>query len=142
VNDRHQFVDRRSELGSKLRQPVLLFLGYGDPGRQLTPQDFVLDLEVADLPGQLFLGRAGDQQQQGLKQVLHCGRLGERWENQGRSHFCTPVAAAGNANSARAGTAHMISGPNVAVVLCGLGRYEVDRDGPPVGENPSRFKQY
>ena len=53
---------------------------YGQSGWQLAPQDFVLDLEVADLPRQLFLGCAGDQQQQGLKEVLHRGRLTERWK--------------------------------------------------------------
>lgn len=49
-----------------------------------------------------------------------------RGKNEGRSHFCTPVVVAGNANSARNGTAHMICGPDVAVVPRGLGRYQVD----------------
>lgn len=83
MHNRHQFVDRRSKLGGELRQPVLLLLSHGHPGRQLAPQDFVLDLELAHLPGQFLLGRARDQQQQGLKQVLHCGRLSESWENEG-----------------------------------------------------------
>ena len=35
-----------------------------DPLGQLRPQHLVLDLQVADLRGELFLGRSSDQEQQ------------------------------------------------------------------------------
>lgn len=73
-------------------------------------------------------GRSGDQQQQGLKQVLHRSRLSQSPENEDRSHFCTPVAAPENPDLSHAGLALTISVPAVAVVLFGLGLDEVARD--------------
>lgn len=51
-----------------------------------------------------------------LKQILHRGRLGESRKNEGRSQFCTPVAAAGNASLAYGELALTNSGPAVAVL--------------------------
>ena len=38
----------KGQLGGEVRQPVLLFLGQGDPGGQLAPQNLVFDFQVTN----------------------------------------------------------------------------------------------
>lgn len=64
-----------SQFLGKPHQPMLLLGGDGDAFRQLAAEDFVLDLQVFDLAGQLFLGRAGEAPSK-VARVLTCdGRL-------------------------------------------------------------------
>ncbi len=51
-----------------------------------------------------------------LKQILHRGRLGESRKNEGRSHFCTPVAASENPSQPDGELALTISGPAITVL--------------------------
>ncbi len=71
MDNRHQLIEGRAELGAKPDQPVPLLGRDRDPCRELTPQDPVLDLQIGDLAGQLFAGSAGDQQQQSIVDVPH-----------------------------------------------------------------------
>jgi len=79
MNDRHQLAKGLAELRSELDQLVALLLGHRHPLGQFRAEDFVLDLEVADLRGQLFLRRTGDQQQQGVVQILIAVKCRRRW---------------------------------------------------------------
>lgn len=60
-----------TQLQRESHQPILFLRRNRDAFWQLAAEDFVLDLQVFHLAGQLFLGRAGDHQQQGLKNVRH-----------------------------------------------------------------------
>ena len=44
-------------------------------GWAVRTKNLVLDLRVADLGGQLFLRRTGDQQQQAVVQILHSRKM-------------------------------------------------------------------
>lgn len=71
MDDRRQLVERASQLGSESRQPVALLRRDVHNPRQLAPQDLVLNLEVADVPGELLLCGAGNEEQQRSVNVAH-----------------------------------------------------------------------
>lgn len=74
-HDRHQLIKGLTELGAELHQTLPLVLGDRDPGGQLASEDFVLDFQVTDLPRQLFLRGAGDDEHQRAVDREH-GRKG------------------------------------------------------------------
>jgi hypothetical protein len=71
MDDRDDLVQRPTELGGEPDEPILLLLGDRHSRRQLAPQDFVLNLEVTDLPSEFLLCRAGNDQQQRPVDVPH-----------------------------------------------------------------------
>jgi hypothetical protein len=54
VHDRHQLAQGLAELGAELHELVPLLRRHLHAARQLRAEDLVLDLQVADLAGQLF----------------------------------------------------------------------------------------
>ena len=69
------------------------FRGDRDAFWQLSAEDFVLDLQLFHLPGQLFLGRAGDHQQQRLKNVRHRSTMQKEAVNLGDAFILAPWKA-------------------------------------------------
>src|SRR5262249_24613428 len=59
MHDRHQLVEGPSQACPEFEQPPALLGSDRDLFGQLTAEDFILDLQISDLPGQLFLGRPG-----------------------------------------------------------------------------------
>lgn len=62
MDNRHQIGKPLPQLRSELHQPVPFFRRHCHALGEFAAEDFVLDLQVADVPGQLQLGRAGNQQ--------------------------------------------------------------------------------
>ena len=81
---------RRNGGSSSATQPLAFLHGDRDSFWQLAPENLILHLEVFNLASQLFLGRTGDHQQQGLKDVFHRGKLGKVAANQGEHCIFAP----------------------------------------------------
>jgi hypothetical protein len=60
---------------------------------QLRPQDFVLNLQVLDLPSQFFLCRAGDYQPQRLNDIRHSLKMTQVLLHPESAHLGTPAAS-------------------------------------------------
>lgn len=73
MDDRDELVERPAELRAESDQPRSFLWGQVKPRRQLAPNHLVLDCQVAHLPGQFPLGRAGDQKEQLRVDVPHGG---------------------------------------------------------------------
>jgi hypothetical protein len=75
MDDGDQFLDRRPEADAQLDEPSSLGRRHVDPLGELAPQNPVLGLEVLDRLDQIFLGRPGNQHQEGVDQLSHLGRI-------------------------------------------------------------------
>jgi hypothetical protein len=74
-HDRCQLMKRLAELLGEPDQAMTFLRGDRDSRGQFAAEDLVFDLQVLDLAGQFLLGRSGDDQQQGLIDVLHRGKM-------------------------------------------------------------------
>ena len=63
-DDRHDLVKGLAELGSEFQQPLPYFGRDRNARRELATQDFVLNLQIADLSSQFFLVSTGNYEQQ------------------------------------------------------------------------------
>ncbi len=97
MHNRHQLAQRLSQLRSELHQPVLFLRRHRHPLGKFAAEDFVLDLQVTDVPGQLQLRRAGDQQQQTLVEVLHRGITWKALSAREMASFLHPAMGRGKA---------------------------------------------
>ena len=66
-----ELIDGFAELGSESQQPLSLLGRISDTRWELAPQDFILNLQVADLPSQFLLGTAGNHEQKRAKYRGH-----------------------------------------------------------------------
>jgi hypothetical protein len=75
VNDRDELIHGLAQLRTKANQPVPFVRSERNSGRQLISQDSILDLQVADMPSQFFLGRSGKYQEKPSVDVTHRGNF-------------------------------------------------------------------
>jgi len=71
MDDQNQLVNRLAKPGTKPDEAIPLLQSDGSPRRQLAAQDLILDLEILDLPGQLFLRGPGDQEEKFRVDIPH-----------------------------------------------------------------------
>jgi hypothetical protein len=65
--------------------------------REFAAQDSILDFQIADVPGLFKLGRAGDQQQQTLVEVLYRGTICRAWPAREMASLLHPGVGRGKA---------------------------------------------
>jgi hypothetical protein len=91
---RDDLVQCPAKLCGEASQPVFLFLSHRHPRRQLAAEDLVLDLEIADLPSEFLLRRAGDKQQRSVN-VPHGANQRKLKRGKKMTSFRTPVRGSG-----------------------------------------------
>jgi len=90
-DDADQVTQHSAELRGEPHQPLSLGQGDRDPRRQLAPQDFVLDLQVLDLPGELGMRGRGNDHEQGLEELGHGEIRASGVTSRSSRHFGTPA---------------------------------------------------
>ena len=103
MHNRDQFAQRFAQPGSKPHQPAALLRGDRDSRRQLAPQDLVLNLQVRDLPGKLFLRGTGNQEEQLRVDVPHRGCRRKLLSSMGLTSFWHPGAGVAKAEKRGSG---------------------------------------
>jgi hypothetical protein len=75
MDDGDQLIQGFTQFGTKSNEPISFVRSQSDPRGQFVSQDPVLNLQVADMPGEIFVGRGRKNQQESSIDVAHRGNL-------------------------------------------------------------------